>query len=44
MKTFLKINDKQSVKLKSDAIKFKNHFKQLAAPFKTYVHFESILK
>ena len=44
MKTFLKINDKQSVKLKSDTIKFKNHFKQLAVPFKTYVDFESILK
>ena len=44
MKTFLKINGKQSVKLRSDTIKFKNHFKQLAVPFKTYVDFESILK
>ena len=35
------INDKQSVKLKSDSIKFKSNFKQLAAPFKIYVDFES---
>ena len=35
----LKINGKQTVKLSSGSIKFKNHFKQLAAPFKIYLHF-----
>ena len=34
--TCLKINGKQTVKLKSGSIKFKNHFKQLAIPFKIY--------
>ena len=29
-----KINGKQSVKLRSGSIKFKNYFKQLAVPFK----------
>ena len=43
-KVCLKINGKQSVKLKSSSIKFKNHFKELAVPFKIYVDFESILK
>ena len=43
-KICLKINGKQSVKLKSDTIKFKNHFKQLSVPFKVYADFESILK
>ena len=38
--TCLKINDKQSVKLRSGSIKFKNHFKQLAAPFKIYASFK----
>ena len=28
------INGKQSTKLKSGSIEFKNHFKQLAVPFK----------
>ena len=42
--TFLKINGKQTVKLGSGSIKFKNHFKQLAVPFKIYDGFESILK
>ena len=32
--TFLKINDKQSVKLRGESINFKNFFKQLAVPFK----------
>ena len=41
---FLKINGKQSIKLKSGLIKFKNHFKQLAVPFEMCVDFESILK
>ena len=43
-KVCLKINGKQSVKLRSCLIKFKNHFKQLAAPFKIYADFESVLK
>ena len=37
-KFYLKIFGRQSVKL------FKNYFKQLAAPFKIYANFESILK
>ena len=40
----LVINGKQSVKLKSGSIKFKNYFKQLAVTFKIYADFESILK
>ena len=32
--TCLKTNGRQTVKLKSDLIKFKNYFKQLAVPFK----------
>ena len=43
-KSCLKINDKQSVKLRSGSIKFKNHFKRLVAPFKIYIDFESALK
>ena len=38
--TCLKIN----VKLKSVSTGFKNHFKQLAVPFKIYADFESLLK
>ena len=38
------INGKQSVKLKSSLIEFKNHFKQLPGPFKIYDDFESFLK
>ena len=34
--TCLKINGKQTVKLRSGSIKFKNHFKQLNVPFKIY--------
>ena len=41
---FLIINGKQSVKLKSGSIKFKNYFKQLAVPFKIYADFECLLK
>ena len=37
-------NGKQSVKLKSSTIKFKNYFKQLPVPFKIYADFECILK
>ena len=36
----LKINGKQTVKLRSGSIKFKNHFKQVAVPFKIYADFE----
>ena len=32
-KVCLKINGKESVKLKSGSIQFKNNFKQLAVPF-----------
>ena len=42
-KTYLKINGKQTVKLRSNSIEFKNHFK-LAAPFKTYDYFECNVK
>ena len=38
------INGKESVKLKSGSNSFKNHFKQLPAPFKIYADFECILK
>ena len=38
------INGKQSVKLKSGSISFKNYFKQLRVPFKIYANFECILK
>ena len=43
-KTCLEINGKRTVKLKSGSIKFKNHFKQLAVPFKIYADFQSLLK
>ena len=36
----LKINGKLSVNLKSGSIKFKNHSKQLAVPFKIYADFQ----
>ena len=42
--TCLKINGEQNVKLKSGSIKFKNHFKQLAVPFKIYADFECLMK
>ena len=38
------INGKQSVKLRSNSIKFKSHFKQLAVPFKIYADSECVLK
>ena len=41
--TFLKINGKQSVKLRSASIKFENYLKQLATPSKIDVDFESLL-
>ena len=40
----LVINGKQSVKLKSGSISFKNYFKQLPVPFKIYADFECLLK
>ena len=43
-KVCLKINGKQSVKLRSASVRFKNHFKQLTVPFKIYADFESVLK
>ena len=38
------INGKQSVKLKSGSISFKNYLKKLPVPFKIYADFECILK
>ena len=43
-KNCLIINGKQSVKLKSGSISFKNYFKQLTVPFKIYADFECLLK
>ena len=40
----MKINDKQSVKLRTGSIRFKNHWKLLAVPFRIYADFESLLK
>ena len=42
--TCLKITFKQTVKLGKASIKLKNHFKQLAVPFKIYADSESVLK
>ena len=38
------INGKQSVKLKTGSISFKNYFKQLPGNFKIYADFEYLLK
>ena len=43
-KVFLKINGKQSIKLKSSSIKSIHFFKQLAVPFKIYSDLESVSK
>ena len=43
-KDCLVINGKQSVKLKSSSIRFKNYSKQIHVPFKIYADFECILK
>ena len=40
----LEINGKQNVKLESAKIKFKNYFKQTAAPVKMYADFEYLLQ
>ena len=37
-------NGKQSVKLKSGSISFKNYFKEIPVPFKIYADFECLLK
>ena len=42
--TCLKITGKQSIKLKGGSIELKNHFKQLAVPFRIYADYESLLK
>ena len=42
--TCLKINGEQTVKLRNGSIKFGNHFKQLAVPFKIYADFECNLE
>ena len=41
---FLTTNGKQSVKLRSGSISFKNYFIQLPVPFKTCADFEYLLK
>ena len=43
-KNCLIINGKESVKLRSDSIKFKNNFKELTASFEIYVDSECALK
>ena len=43
-KDCLVINGKQSVRLKSGSIEFKNYFKQLAVLFTIYADFECLLK
>ena len=42
--TSLKINGKQTVKLRSGSIKFNYYFKQLAVSLNIYADFESLLK
>ena len=43
-KIFLKINVEQPVKIEGGFIEFKNYFKQVPVPFKSYADFECILK
>ena len=40
----LSINGVQSVRLEKETIEFKNYFKQIPVPFKTYADFECNLK
>ena len=40
----MKINGKQSVKLRNGLIWFKTYFKQLVVQFKIYADFEFVLK
>ena len=42
--TCLKTNGEQTVKLRSGSIRFKNYFKQPAAPFKIYADFECYVR
>ena len=44
VKNCLIINGKQSVKLKTGSISFRNYFKQLPVPFKIYADFEYNMK
>ena len=41
---FLKINGKQTIKVRSGFIEFKNYSRQIPASFKIYANFECILK
>ena len=43
-KIFLKINVEQPVKIEGGFVEFKNYFKQVPVPFKSYADFECILK
>ena len=43
-KLSLKLNGKQTVKLKSGSIKFKNYQKKLGVPFKSYDDFECTVR
>lgn len=43
-KVCLKINGKESVKLRDVSTKFKSYSKQLDVPFKIYAYFEHVLK
>ena len=43
-KTCLKMNVTQTMKLRSSSIKLKDHFEQLAVPFKIYADFECNLE
>ena len=40
----MKINSRQTIKLTTGSIKFKNHFKELAVLFKIYADFEDNVK
>ena len=40
----MKVNEKQTVKLRSGSLKFKNYFKQSVVPFNIYANIESLLK
>ena len=44
IKIWLKVNGKQSLKVRSGLIEFNDHCKQLAVPFEIYDDFESVLK
>ena len=44
MKICLKVNGKQSIKLRNELIKFNNQSRKLAVPFKISADFESVSK